>query len=323
MTRVAAFDCGTNSLRLLIADIERDGTVHDVVRTREFVRLGEGVDSTGRFSDEALRRTIEVTREYAALCEQHGVERKRFVATSATRDAANRDEFIGSVREILGIEPEVVAGTEEAALSFRGALSVLGTASGADAAVDHRRLIVDIGGGSTELVVGREAPESAYSMDVGCVRLTERNIREDPPSPDELEGVRRETSAALDKASQVVDLGSASEIVGVAGTITTITAHALGLERYDAGVLNGAKLSLQQVLDACESLAAMPRAQRAALPYMHAGRVDVIPVGAVIWSTVLQRVAEEVAKSGTQLLPVVTSEHDILDGVAMSLAEIG
>ena len=319
MTRVAAFDCGTNSLRLLIADVDPNGTLRDIVRTLEIVRLGEGVDRAGRFTEEALRRTLEVTRRYGALCEQHGVERRRFVATSATRDAANRDEFLGGVREILGIEPEVIAGSEEAALSFRGALSALGGAGGAsgtDAAVDARRLVVDIGGGSTELVLGGATPESAHSMDVGSVRLTERNIRSEPPSAAELEGVRRDTAAALDVAAAIVDLGAATEVIGVAGTVTTITAHALRLDRYDPETIDGARLPLGQVLEACDSLASMTRERRAALPYMHPGRVDVIAAGAVIWATVLNRVLE----AGASLETVVTSEHDILDGVALSLA---
>lgn len=311
MTRVAAFDCGTNSLRLLIADTG-GGALRDIVRTLEIVRLGQGVDRTGRFDDEALARTLAVTRRYGDLCREHGVQRMRFVATSATRDAANRDEFIGAVRGILGIEPEVIAGGEEAELSFRGALSALGPGEAA-----ARRLVVDIGGGSTELVLGRDTPDAGHSMDVGSVRLTERNIRSDPPTADELDGVRRDTEAALEVAGTIVDLAATTEVVGVAGTITTVTAHALRLDSYDSDAINGARMPLQAVLDACESLATMPRSDRAALPYLHPGRVDVIAAGAVIWSTVLQRVA---AATGTAP-PVVTSEHDILDGVALSLAD--
>lgn len=319
MTRVAAFDCGTNSLRLLIADIEH-GRMRDIVRTLEIVRLGQGVDRTGRLDDEALLRTLEVTRRYGELCDEHGVERMRFVATSATRDAANRDEFISSVRGILGIEPEVIAGSTEAELSFRGALSAL--ESGADAAAPARRLVVDIGGGSTELVLGVTAPESSHSMDVGSVRLTERNIRSDPPTERELDGVRRDTVAALDEAAERIDLSGATEVVGVAGTITTITAHALELEQYEPDVINGTRLTMERVLEACDSLAEMPRDQRAALPYVHPGRVDVIAAGAVIWSTVLHRIASEGARAGHAPQWVVTSEHDILDGVALSLGAL-
>ncbi|AWB88454.1 Ppx/GppA phosphatase family protein [Homoserinimonas hongtaonis] len=307
MTRVAAFDCGTNSLRLLIADVEK-GALADVVRTLQVVRLGEGVDRTGRFDDAALARTLEVTRHYAQTCREHGVERMRFVATSATRDAANRQEFIGSVRGILGIEPEVISGTEEAQLSFLGAASVLPASPG------EQRLVVDLGGGSTELVLGDTAPTAAYSMDVGCVRLTERWVRTDPPSENEVAGIRGDVEAALDAAEGQIDLPAATDVIGVAGTVTTITAHALRLTAYEPDVINGSRLPLDAVLAACGELAAMPREERAALPFMHPGRVDVIAAGAVIWAAVLERVAQAGA-----LTTVTTSEHDILDGIALQL----
>lgn len=314
MTRVAAVDCGTNSLRLLIADIDGD-RMSDVLRTLEVVRLGEGVDRTGRFSPDALDRTLAVTRRYAELCREHGVERIRFVATSATRDAANRREFTDAVREILGVEAEVIPGVEEAELSFRGAL--LGC-DVVDPAAGH--LVVDLGGGSTELVLGGATPDSAHSMDIGCVRLTERCVRHDPPGEGDLAEIRRLVSRALDEASTVIDLARVSDVIGVAGTVTTITAHALGLTAYDPEALNGARLPLARVIDACDSLAAMPRDERAALPYMHPGRVDVITAGATIWSTILLRVADATAAAGRPLGTVTTSERDILDGVARSLA---
>jgi exopolyphosphatase/guanosine-5'-triphosphate,3'-diphosphate pyrophosphatase len=314
-TRVAAFDCGTNSLRLLIADIDREGVLHDVVRTLEVVRLGQGVDRTGRFADDALARTLEVTSTYAALCREHGVGRLRFVATSATRDAANRDDFTGAVRDILGVEPEVISGEEEAALSFRGALTAL------PAETSARRLVVDIGGGSTELVLGVHAPEAAHSMDVGSVRLTERDIHHDPPTADDLAAVRRDVAAALAVAERTVELSTVTDVVGVAGTITTVTAHALQLAAYEPDAINGARLPLATVLEACDSLIRMPRDARAALPYMHPGRVDVIAAGAAIWATVLERVADATATAGRPLEFVTTSEHDILDGVALSLGD--
>ncbi len=317
MTRVAAVDCGTNSIRLLIADLDGEGGLLDVVRTRELVRLGEGVDRTGRFRDAALERTLTATRNYAAMCREHGVERIRFVATSATRDAANRAEFTDAVHAILGVPAEVIPGTEEAALSFRGALIAL-AASGAPAVTD-KYLVVDLGGGSTELVLGTHTPDSAYSMDVGCVRLTERHLHSDPPLEAELDGIRRDVNEALDTATDAVDLGLATEVVGVAGTIGTITAHALGLSSYDVQSISGSRLPLADVLEACAALSRTPRAERVALPYMHPGRVDVIAAGAVIWSTVLHRVAEATAKAGHPLETVTTSDHDILDGVALSL----
>lgn len=316
MTRVAAFDCGTNSLRLLIADSD-GGELTDVVRTLEVVRLGQGVDRTGRFDDDALSRTLEVTRRYAEMCRVHGVERMRFVATSATRDAANRDEFIDSVRSILGIEPEVITGAEEAELSFLGAASVLAAASDSPRESQPQRLVVDLGGGSTELVLGDAAPTAAHSMDVGCVRLTERWVHTDPPTENELAGIRGDVQTALDAAADLVDLTAASEVIGVAGTVTTITAHALKLDAYRPEAINGSRVPLDVVLAACDDLAAMPRTQRAALPFMHPGRVDVIAAGAVIWATVLDRVARA---SGGSLTHVTTSEHDILDGIALALA---
>jgi exopolyphosphatase/guanosine-5'-triphosphate,3'-diphosphate pyrophosphatase len=311
---VAAIDCGTNSIRLLIAEVV-DGLLTDIVRTLEVVRLGEGVDRTGRFSDAALARTLDATRRYAAQCAEHGVEKVRFVATSATRDAANRQDFINAVHEIIGAPPEVIAGSEEAALSFLGATSVLDAPPG-DAC---GRLVVDLGGGSTELVLGSDSPQSVHSMDVGCVRMTERNVRNDPPSEADRENVRRDVNRAIDEAARTVDLAEVREIIGVAGTVTTITAHALRLDRYDPAAIHGARLPIALVLDACEHLASMPREERAALPYMHPGRVDVIPAGALVWATVLHRVVDAVARSGRSIDTVLTSEHDILDGVALSL----
>ncbi|MCU1425755.1 MAG: exopolyphosphatase, partial [Microbacteriaceae bacterium] len=294
------------------------GVLHDVVRTLEIVRLGQGVDRTGRFAEEALARTLEVTRRYAELCHEHEVQRVRFVATSATRDAANRDEFIDSVRELLGVDPEVIAGSEEAELSFRGALSAL-TPTGAAS----RHLVVDIGGGSTELVLGASATEAAHSMDVGSVRLTERHVRSDPPTGEEVAAMRRDVEEALAEAGRIVDIAQTTDVIGVAGTVTTVTAHALALTNYDPIAIDGARLPLQTVLDSCDALATMSRAERAALPYMHPGRVDVIAAGAIIWSTVLRAVADATTKAGAPLTFVVTSEHDILDGVALSLGQGG
>ncbi|MEO7348285.1 MAG: Ppx/GppA phosphatase family protein [Terrimesophilobacter sp.] len=318
MTRVAAIDCGTNSIRLLIADLDGKGGMTDVVRVRELVRLGEGVDRTGRFSAGALERTLAATQKYADLIREHGAERIRFVATSATRDAVNRAEFTEAVLAKLGVPAEVIPGTEEAALSFRGALMALEPAASVE--TPDRYLVVDLGGGSTELVLGGTAPESAYSMDVGCVRLTERHLHSDPPQESELDNIRRDVNAALDTAIEAVDVAQATEVVGVAGTITTITAHALALTAYEPDLISGARLPLAEILKACESLTRMPRAERAALLYMHPGRVDVIGTGATIWATVLRRVAAATEAAGHPLEFVSTSEHDILDGVALSLA---
>ncbi len=306
MTRVAAFDCGTNSLRLLVADVECD-RLTDVVRRMEVVRLGEGVDRTGRISDEALARTLRVVRAYGSECARLGVEASRFVATSASRDASNADEFVAGVREALGLEPEVVAGTEEAALSFVGATT--GVVGGGTTCV------VDLGGGSTELVVGESSVRAAHSMDVGCVRLTERHLTGDPPTQAEIDAAATDVEGALDAAERDVPLADVRSLVGVAGTVTTVTAHALGLGRYDPAAIHGARLPVEQVLAACEQLLRMPREERAALGFMHPGRVDVIGAGALVWSQVVRRVA---AASG--VTEVVASEHDILDGIALGLA---
>jgi len=316
MTRVAAIDCGTNSIRLLVADVDpAEGTLTDLDRRMEVVRLGQGVDRTGRLAPEALDRTFEATRRYAAICTDLGVERVRFVATSASRDAENRQEFVDGVRTILGVEPEVVDGAEEATLSFRGATSVL--------AGRHPGpfLVVDIGGGSTELVLGTTSPVAMVSMDVGCVRLTERHLHADPPTDDEIRAAAADVDAALDEARRVVPLGRTATLVGVAGSVTTVTAHALRLPGYDPQRIHGTALPVATVLDAAQDLLHRTKAERAALPFMHPGRVDVIGAGALVWSQIIGRVRAEVGVAGGHLTQVVTSEHDILDGIALSAAE--
>ena len=315
MTRVAAIDCGTNSIRLLVADVDPDaGTLVDLDRRMEVVRLGQGVDRTGRIAPEALARTLDAARRYNDICTDLGVEAIRFVATSASRDAENRADFVDGVRAALGVEPEVVAGHEEAELSFRGATGVLGSS--------HPRpfLVVDLGGGSTELVLGTTAPEAAFSMDVGCVRMTERHLLTDPPTAAEIAAAHADVAAALDTASAVVPLGRTVTLVGLAGTVTTVTAHALALSAYDPDAIDGSVLSVDVVLAACDDLLAMSRDERAALGFMHTGRVDVIGAGALVWADVVRRVRDEVAAAGGRLTEVVTSEHDILDGIAWSIA---
>jgi len=316
VTRVAAIDCGTNSIRLLVADVDPvAGTLADLDRRMEVVRLGQGVDRTGRIAPEALERTLDAARRYAQVCDELGVSAVRFVATSASRDAENRDEFVAGVRAALGVAPEVIEGTEEAALSFRGATGVLASAH------PGPFLVVDLGGGSTEVVLGTTAPEAAWSMDVGCVRLTERHLRSDPPAPAELAAAHADVRAALDTAGAVVPFGRTATLVGLAGTVTTVTAHALGLPAYDPERIDGSVLSVEAVLAACDDLTARTRNERASLGFMHPGRVDVIGAGALIWRDVVTRVRDEVAAAGGALTSVVTSEHDILDGIAWSIAE--
>jgi len=314
--RVAALDCGTNSLRMLLADVDTaSGTLTDVDRRMEIVRLGQGVDRTGRIDPEAMRRTLRVTGDYARECARAGAQRVRFVATSATRDARNRAEFTDGVRALLGVEPEVVSGQEEAALSFAGATRELAGAHPAPF------LVVDIGGGSTELVLGDGAVDAARSVDVGCVRLTERHLHDDPPTRAQVAAAGADIRAALDLAGTDVRLGAARSLVGLAGSVTTASAHVLGLDRYDPRAIHGAALPVDDVLAACADLLGMTRAQRAALPYMHPGRVDVIGAGVLVWSLVIERVAELTAQAGSPLREVVSSEHDILDGIAWGLAE--
>ena len=314
MTRVAAIDCGTNSIRLLIADVV-DGKLTDIVRDMTVVRLGQGVDKTGEFAADALERTFAATDAYAALCADHGVEAIRFVATSATRDARNRDVFLEGIEKRLGVTPEVISGEEEAALSFRGATSVL------DSNHDAPYLVVDLGGGSTEVVLGTESPEFAHSMDVGCVRMTERHLHNDPPEMDDIAAAVRDINAAIDVAFEGVPVERTRTLVGLAGSITTVTAHALGLHAYDSARINGAVLSIDAAMASCDELIHASKSSRAAMGFMHPGRVDVIGAGALVWHTLMGRVREAVRAAGGDLPHVVTSEHDILDGIAFSVAQ--
>lgn len=313
--RVAAIDCGTNTIRLLVADVEPgERAVRDVVRTGTVTRLGQGVDRTGELAPDALARTIDAAREFAGLVTEHGAERVRFVATSATRDARNREDFVAGVRDALGVTPEVVTGQEEAALSFAG------VASGVATGHPGPYLVVDLGGGSTELVLGESAPEAAISLDVGSVRLHERHLHSDPPTQAEIEAATADARSAIDRAAAAVPLGRTATLVGVAGTITTVTARALDLPAYDRDRIDGAALATADVLAACDALLHTTQAERAAMPFLHPGRIDVIGAGALLWREIVTRVAAEVAGEGRSLDLVVTSERDILDGIALGLA---
>jgi exopolyphosphatase / guanosine-5'-triphosphate,3'-diphosphate pyrophosphatase len=303
--RVAGIDCGTNSIRLLIADYV-DGRLVDVVREMRIVRLGQGVDRTGQLLPAALERTGVALADYAAAIRAYGAERVRMIATSATRDAANRKAFIAMVRDVLGVTPEVISGAEEAALSFAGAADALPGLSG-------RLLVADIGGGSTELVLGEpSAPKElrSTSMDVGSVRLTERHLHNDPPTPDQVRATIDDVSAAIEAAAAQVDITAPAAFVGLAGTVTTIAALALGLDAYDAEAVHGSVLSSAQVSEVTARLLAMTHHERAALPVIHPGRVDVITGGALVLRTLM---------AATGAAEVIASEHDILDGIALSL----
>ncbi len=310
--RVAAVDCGTNSIRLLVADIDDEGRLVDVVRRTEVVRLGQGIDRTGVIAADAMERTLAMSREYAGVCRALEVERVRFVATSASRDARNAGEFVEGVQAAFGdldVAPEVVGGDTEARLSFTGATGDLRALG-----LPGPYLVVDLGGGSTELVRGTADVEAGRSVDVGCVRMTERHLRCDPPTGAEVEAASRDIRAALDEAEAVVPLDGLRVVVGLAGSITTVTALALDLPRYDPERIHLARLPVADHLDACRALLAMTRAERAALPVMHPGRVDVIGAGALVWAEVLGRVLDRSPSA-----QVITSEHDILDGIALSL----
>ena len=331
MTRVAAIDCGTNTIRLLIAEADRDQSGRprlEVLRRRnEIVRLGQGVDRTGMLDPEALERTLRVVAAYAADCDELGVAPgeavRRFVATSATRDASNREDFVAGVRRLLGVEPEVVSGQEEARLSFSGSLLGARGAEGAEVQgragrVPAPRLVVDLGGGSTELVLGMDEPSAAISLDTGSVRITERFLSSGVTVGAEA-AARAEVRGLLDDAERVVDLSAPGRLVGLAGTITTVTAHALGLQDFDPQALNGAELSPEAVLASCEAIIHSTAEQRASWGYLAPGRRDVIAAGALVWSEVVTRVVERTTAAGRPLERVTTSLYDILDGIALSL----
>lgn len=313
---VAGVDCGTNSIRLLIArpDEQDPDTLVDVVREMTIVRLGEGVDATGEFSAAALERTFDAVDAYARLVQRHHAGAVRFVATSATRDVQNRQEFVDGVSQRLGVEPEVISGDEEAALSFRGAVSAL--PDGMDPE-DHV-LVVDLGGGSTEFVVGTAAGEvvDALSVDMGCVRFAERFLPDDGPSPEQVDAATAEVEQNLDHVARRLPLERVRAVVGVAGTVTTVTAHALDLEEYDSERLHATVLPVDEVSASARALLAASREERGAMGFMHPGRVDVIGAGALIWSRTVERMREV---AGVE--EVVTSERDILDGIVLSLKE--
>jgi exopolyphosphatase/guanosine-5'-triphosphate,3'-diphosphate pyrophosphatase len=301
--RVAAIDCGTNSIRLLIADIDGKN-FREVVRDMEIVRLGQGVDETGQFHPDAITRTLAAVDKFAAEIAKRGVEKIRFCATSATRDASNRHLFVDGVRDRLGIEPEVISGDEEAALSFAGAIKDLNP-------TDGPFLVVDIGGGSTEFVFGTATVEAARSVNIGCVRMTERHFASDPATPEQIEAARTDIQAAIAQAAEVVPITKAKTLVAVAGTATTVTAAALDLPEYDRYAIHLARVSAQQTHDAAAMFATKTRDQRLALGYMHPGRVDVIAAGSLVLSEIMK------ATGATEF---VASESDILDGMAYSLA---
>ncbi|HEV2871614.1 MAG TPA: exopolyphosphatase [Actinomycetota bacterium] len=305
MARLAALDVGTNSTRLLVADVEGGAVVAEHAREMVITRLGKGVDRSGRFDPAALARTLEVLAGYAETCRRLGVERRRLVATSATRDAADRQAFLDGVRDLLGVEAEVLTGQAEAAAAYRGATAGLQG--------DWPTLAVDIGGGSTELILGDGAAAKAMvSLDIGCVRLFERHLHHDPPAPDEVAALRADVAGHLPRVAEVLEPAAAERVVGVAGTVTTVTAIALGLDAYDPRRIHHQALDPAEIGAVAGKLAAMTVAERAAMPVMAKGREDVIAAGALL--------LDELVRS-FRLRAVTASETDILDGVLLGLAE--
>ena len=302
MSRVAAIDCGTNSIRLLIADIS-NGIFKEVVRSMEVVRLGQGVDKSKSFHPDAIKRTLDAVEMFSEVIASKGVERIRFCATSATRDATNRSLFTDGVRGILGVEVEVIPGEEEAMLSFNGATKELMQS-------DAPYLVVDIGGGSTEFVFGSNKVEHAKSVDIGCVRMSERHFTSQPTTMDQVARAIIDIDSAIAKAASVVPISNAKTLVAVAGTATTVAAAALELKDYDRHLIHLARISAEKVHKVSAMFQSMNKDEIANLGYMHPGRVDVITAGSLVLSRVM---------AATGASEFVASESDILDGMAWSL----
>lgn len=304
MSRVAAIDCGTNSIRLLIADIT-DGKFKEVLRTMEIVRLGQGVDQNKSFHPDAINRTLSAVEKFAQLIASKGVEKIRFCATSATRDAGNRELFTDGVERILGVKVEVIPGEQEAALSFIGATKELSQSDGPF-------LVVDIGGGSTEFVFGSKTVESAKSVNIGCVRMSERHLNLQPPTMASIAEAIIDIDIAITQAAKEVPITEAKSLVAVAGTATTVAAAALKLENYDRHLIHLSRISATSVYQVAASFQSMNKDQLANLGYMHPGRVDVITAGALVLSRIM---------AATGASEFIASESDILDGIAWSLSK--
>jgi len=303
-SRLAAVDVGTNSTRLLVADVEGGRVVAEHAREMIITRLGKGVDRTGRFDPAALRRTLDALAGYGATCRRLGVQRRRVVATSATRDAGNRQALLDGVRALLGVDAEVLSGETEAATAYRGATH--------DLPGEERTLVVDIGGGSTELILGTRLPEAMVSLDLGCVRLHERHLHTDPPTAAEVAALRADVATRLARVTETLDPAAAERVVGVAGTITTVTAIGLGLDAYDPRRIHRSALGAAEIAAVAEKLAAMTVAERAAIPVMAKGREDVIAAGALLLDELVRTFG---------FRRVIASETDILDGVLLGLAD--
>jgi exopolyphosphatase/guanosine-5'-triphosphate,3'-diphosphate pyrophosphatase len=302
MSQVAVIDCGTNSIRLLIAEIS-GSTFKEVVRTMEIVRLGQGVDENKAFHPDAINRTLLAVKSFKEIIDRNKVDKIRFCATSATRDAMNRNLFIDGVRDILNVQVEVIPGEEEAALSFTGATYQLDQGAGPF-------LVVDIGGGSTEFVYGDKKVISAKSVNIGCVRMSERHLTNQPPTMDQIASAIVDIDIAITHAAVSVPINSAKSLIAVAGTATTVAAAALDLSKYDRDLIHLSKISADKVHKVAQMFQSMNKSEISALPYMHEGRVDVITAGSLVLSRVM---------AATGAVEFVASESDILDGMAFSL----
>lgn len=317
---VAGIDCGTNSIRLKIARVDSQGMTEIVPRILRVIRLGQDVDTTHRFAAEALKRAYEAAREFAGVLAEHPVDGIRFVATSATRDAENREEFEDGIERILGVRPEVIPGTEEADLSFLGATAVVDRGE-----LPAPYVVVDLGGGSTELVIGGDgitAPvgqvQGAFSMNIGSVRMTERHLHSDPPTRQEIDAAVTDIDEHITEALAHVDVGKARTIIGVSGTVTTMTALAIGLTEYDHTVVDGYRLPIEKAFAIDDKFLNMTREERRAYKTIHPGRIDVVGGGAVVWNRVLARISEAaLADHGMPIDSYVASEHGLLDGIVL------
>ncbi len=316
---VAGIDCGTNSIRLKVSRVDENGVEDIVPRILRVVRLGQDVDKTHRFADEALERAYEAAREFADVLASHPVDGIRFVATSATRDAENREEFEDNIEKILGVRPEVIPGTEEADLSFLGATSIV------HREVEAPYLVVDLGGGSTELVLGGDGVarpstqvEAAFSMNIGSVRMTERHLKNDPPTEAQISEAIADIDAHIDEAFETVPAGKARTIIGVSGTVTTMTALAMGLTEYDHTAVDGARCTLEDAYAVDDRFLRMPREERLTYKTIHPGRVDVVGGGALVWNRVLAKVSDAAyADHGQRINSFMASEHGLLDGIVL------
>ncbi|MDF7641430.1 Ppx/GppA family phosphatase [Bifidobacterium sp. ESL0784] len=318
---VAGIDCGTNSIRLKVSKVFADGSVEDVVpRMLQVIRLGQDVDKTHRFVDDALERAYAAARDFAQVLKEHPADGLRFVATSATRDAENRKDFEDGIFSILGVRPEVIPGTEEAALSFLGA-----TGSVPRKGLEAPYLVVDLGGGSTEMVMGGDGEtaavtsvQSAFSMNIGSVRMTERHLRTDPPTQAEIAEASEDIDRHIDEAFRHVPADKTRTIIGVSGTVTTMTALVLGLKEYDHRAVDGVRVSYKDIFEVDDRFLNMTRTERATYKTIHPGRIDVVGGGALIWNRILAKVSEAARQDhGTPIDSFISSDHGLLDGIVL------